>query len=135
MRPQESRIAARRMKQESGSVGLELLGTMGFVVIMVLFAWQALLSMHALSQANTAARDAARAASISSNSSGEQAGENALSESLQPGSTIDCGPGAHGGVECTASVNIPILSIGGLGDAISVPPIERTATMPKGEEG
>lgn len=121
-----------RSKSDRGAVSLEILGTMIFVVMMVLFAWQGLLAMHALSQANTAARDAARAESIALNT-GESAGIAALSQSLQSGSSISCSPGAAS-VRCTADVNVPVLSIGWAGDAISPVSISRSATMPRGSD-
>lgn len=122
-----------RRKQEQGTVVLEFLGTMIFVLIMVVFAWQGLLAAHALSQANTAARDAARAETLGSD--GERAGQNALSQSLQEGSGINCwrSPGGQD-VTCEADVNVPILGTPWWNDVVPAATITRSATMRLGAD-
>ncbi|WP_300343839.1 TadE family protein [Nesterenkonia sp.] len=130
MRYADTHPRTPRHSKERGSLSIEFAGTMVFVLLMVFFAWQGLLAMHALSQANSAARDAARAESISVGS-GYSSGMNALSRSLQPGSSIRCNRSAHTSrVTCQAEVNVPIIRIGVLGDALPSTTINRSATMP-----
>lgn len=119
----------QQTKNEQGTVGLEFLGTMIFVFIMVIFAWQGFLAMHALSQANAAARDAARAESQTAGT-GSSAGLSALSASLRPESSVTCGGPVGSRVTCSADVNVPILGVPWWGDTLSATTISRSATMP-----
>ncbi len=127
------RVGRLARKNERGTVGLEFLGTMIFVFIMVVFAWQGFLAMHALSQANTAARDAARAESLAAGT-GTSAGLDALSSSLRPGSSVSCGGSGGSSITCTADVNVPIIGTDFWWDPLPATTISRSATMPTGSD-
>lgn len=116
----------RKRRGERGAMTIEFVGTIFIVLMMLMIAWQAFLGMHALTQANSAARDAARAASLGDH--GPTAGKQALSRSLQPGSNVTCPPSFGSSVTCQARVQIPSI----LGDRFSnMPIITRSATMPR----
>lgn len=107
-------------------MSIEFVGTMALVLIMLMIAWQGFLGMHALTQANSAARDAARAESTAAGTGGA-AGMRALSESLQSGSQISCRT-VGSSVICDASVQIPTI----IGDGWEgMPSISRSATLPR----
>lgn len=115
----------RKRRGERGAMTIEFVGTIFIVLMMLMIAWQAFLGMHALTQANSAARDAARAVTLGHD--GRTAGKQALSRSLQSGSEVTCSQIA-GGVTCRAQVKIPSI----LGDRFSsMPSITRSATMPR----
>lgn len=128
MQHREQNVRRRRPDNERGAITLEFVGTMVAVLLMVLFAWQGLLAMHALSQANSAARDAARAETLYPGD-GETAGKSALSQSLQDGSTVSCPPPSSS-ITCTARVKMPVITNGLVGDVIPPVWITREATMP-----
>lgn len=113
---------------ERGVIALEFVGTFGIVLAMVLIVWQGMLAMHALSEANYAARDAARA-EVMRSGAGQVAGETSLSSHLQSGSDILCSLDGDA-ITCRAEVNIPIIGSEVIGDGLHGPSVTRSATMP-----
>ncbi|WP_033420453.1 hypothetical protein [Nesterenkonia alba] len=109
---------------------MEFLGTFLWVFVMVLVTWQGFLAMHALSQANTAARDAARAESVTPGT-GPTQGAAAVSESLHSGTSVSCSPIApDSAVSCTAEVEVPVLGMDWVAEMFPEWRVSRSATMP-----
>lgn len=122
------RLRRARGAGERGVIALEFVGTFGLVLAMVLIVWQGMLAMHALSEANYAARDAARA-EVMRSGTGPSAGQNALSAHLQDTSFISCSS-STGAVTCEAEVDIPLIASSVIGDGVHGPSVTRSATMP-----
>ncbi|GAB3044696.1 TadE/TadG family type IV pilus assembly protein [Sediminivirga luteola] len=123
--------AFRRTTRERGSISIEFVGTIGIVLVMLLIALQGLLAMHALSQANSAARNAARAETLSTGS-GQAEGLAALSSSLRAGSSVRC-TNRSSDVTCEARVQVPMFAIGWLTELMPPMSVSRSATMPQTE--
>lgn len=124
-----ARLRAGR-QAEHGAVSIEFLAGSVVVFAAVLIGLQALLAMHSLSQANSAARNAARAESIVAGS-GVAAGNFAVSESLRAGTTTSCANGAE--IRCTTTVSVPVLNISWLEERVPPMQVSRTAVFPRTE--
>lgn len=124
--PDRGRPTATRHRtdpRERGAVSIEFLGTATLLLAAGLIALQLMLAMHAMSQANSAARNGARAEAISVGT-GTAAAHAAVSESLREHTRARCSGGSD--ITCDVEIDMPMLGIDWVQDR--VPPLTVTRT-------
>ncbi|MGX6451668.1 TadE/TadG family type IV pilus assembly protein [Brevibacterium paucivorans] len=100
-------------KREKGVLSLEFVGTFGVFLFLLAIAFQAMLAMFALSQANSAARNAARAEAMMPGT-GPGAAQSAVSPGLQAQGVQTTCSGGHnpkGDVTCKVSLGVPVFNM------------------------
>ncbi len=123
VRKLKDRLYAAR-KGERGVVSIEFLGSATMFLVGGLIALQIMLAMHALSQANHAARNGARAEAISMGS-GTPAAYAAVSESLRSETRAHCGGAKE--INCTVQIDMPYLGMNWISQIIPPVTVTRTA--------
>jgi hypothetical protein len=110
----------RLLRDQSGQASVELVGMLGWMLLVALVVWQLMLAAWSVDQAADAARTASRVQGRGGDAA--KAGVNALSGGLRRGAKV-----VISGEKATVSVRIPVL-IPGLGDDRLR--AERSATLP-----
>ncbi|OFL68800.1 MULTISPECIES: TadE/TadG family type IV pilus assembly protein [unclassified Brevibacterium] len=109
---------------ERGVVSIEFLGSASLLLVAGLIGIQIMLAMHALSQANHAARNGARAEAIAVGT-GTPAAYAAVSESLRSGTRATCG--GYKEINCTVQIDMPYLGMSWVSDVVPPMTVTRTA--------
>ena len=110
----------RRLRGERGQASVELLGTLGWLLLVALLIWQVALAGWAHVQASNAARTASRADARGGEAT--KAARNALPAALRRGMTVRVQ-----GERATVAVRIPILFPGLGTDGVRA---TQSATLP-----
>lgn len=124
------KIPRPRRTRESGVVSIEFLGTAVLLVAAGLIALQLMLAMHAMSQANSAARNGARSEAISAGT-GTAAAHAAVSESLREGTRAHCA--GLDDITCVVEIDMPLLGIDWVRDLMPPLTVTRTAHFARTE--
>lgn len=125
-----ARAAAAPRRRESGVVSIEFLGTATLLIAAGLIALQLMLAMHAMSQANSAARNGARSEAISVGS-GTAAAHSAVSESLREDTRAHCS--GLNDITCVVEIDMPMLGIDWVQDFMPAVTVTRTAHFKRTE--
>lgn len=124
------RTAMSRQRPDSGVVSIEFLGTATLLLAAGLIALQLMLAMHAMSQANSAARNGARSEAISVGS-GTAAAHAAVSESLREDTRAHCS--GLDDITCVVEIDMPMLGIDWVQDLVPAVTVSRTAHFKRTE--
>lgn len=124
-----------KKSRDKGSITLEFVGTFAIYLFLVALAFQAMLAMFSVSQANTAARNAARAEVLQAGA-GQQAAYQAVSPGLrETGVNTSCSGsrGPKGEIKCEVSLGMPIFNFKDAPDWAPKLRVSRSNTQPMTE--